>query len=206
MRTLRVSVAGLVCSLLAGAAAADPIDVTYSMTGFVASTSGVGPSVPFAGTVTLRHAGGDLAVGGALEYSDQFQISVVSGQMTATGDPLLISIAPFCIPADACPGTTTSITTIVWPAGTVSFPYGTLFVFLHNPAAGFSAEGNVPPGSFALNVVQQYPWPGGGGSDAADGGMFGTEVSRQLVPEPTVGWLIGGGVSICALRARRRGR
>lgn len=206
MRAIRVLFAVLVSSVLAGAAAAVPIDVTYSVSGFVASSSGVGPSVPFAGTVTLRHAGGDLAVGGALVYSDQFQISVVSGQMTATGDPLLIAIAPFCIPTESCPGTTTEITTIVWPAGTVSFPYGSPFVFLHNSAAGFSAEGNVPPGSFALNVVQAYPYPGGGGIDFADGGIFGTEVSRQLVPEPTAAWLIGVGVAICALRARRRGR
>jgi hypothetical protein len=92
--TLRVLFAVLVGSVLAGAAAAVPIDVTYSFSGFMASTSGVGPSVPFVGTATLRHAGGDPAVGGALEYSDQFQISVVGGQMTATGDPLLIATGP----------------------------------------------------------------------------------------------------------------
>jgi hypothetical protein len=53
-------------------------------------------------------------------------------------------------------------------------------------------------------VVVRYSFPGGGGADFADGSMFGTEVSRQFVPEPAAAWLVALGLG--AALARRAGR
>jgi len=189
MRSLAFVLGVLSVSLLAQGASATPLDVTYTVHGDVASSSGVGGSgVPFAGTITLRIPGGDPTVGGSLDYAGT--LSVVSGSITATGAPLQLMSGP---------STSIFVTTIVWPAAP-SFPYGSSFVAFQVP--GFEAFGNVVPGSFVLDMTVRYPWTVGTGSDFATGSIFGTEVSRQLVPEPTVALLLALGATIATLRTR----
>lgn len=183
----------LAISMLAQGASAIPLDVTYSVSGYLVATSGNTSSATFAGAVTLRFPGGGApAVGGSLDYSGQ--ISVVSGQMTATGAPLEILVG--------VPETSIFVTTLVWPTAVSGPPFGDSFVALFAPG-GFLAEGHVIPGSFVLDVTFRFSGAGGLGVNFANGTISGSEVSRQLVPEPSVAALVGFGLLAGVLTAKR---
>lgn len=189
MRRLSYVLWLLLISLLAQAAAAAPLRITYTTTGNMAAQSGcIGcSSVPFAGSVILEFPnGGAPTVGGAIDFGGV--ITVVSGEMHTTGAPLQLYTSP---------GVVGEITSLLWPAGATSFPFGTGFVNFIAP--GFSTEGTIVPGSFAMDVNFFLA------ADTATGGHFGTEFSRQVVPEPSTGLLLGIGLVTLAARRSRRG-
>jgi hypothetical protein len=203
--SLRALPGFLAVALLAQGGAAAPIDVTYSVSGFLAAGSGCigcGFGVPVAGTLTVRLPGGDPSVGGAIDLEGI--VTILGGQLATTGDPLRLYVGP--------DDEIVEITEIPVPGGASA--HGTFFeplTFLG--AQGFravgdlSGDGTIQPGSIVLDEVYfNYPFgvTNAERTDEAVGFLQGTEVSRTLVPEPGVASLVGFG-SLLGLAAVRAG-